>query len=144
MRIDPRASTHCAALLHGVSYTASQTVLPTAERCPIAQVPLNSPICVALPDRRLTDACYPPRPPRAPPPPAIGRPGPNLAGCVLLAGPVLLADPHATSVLKTDEEVEGQRPPGAAGSLSKFFESIALFSESSPKGVLPLSPRAGS
>lgn len=106
---------HCCTASHQWdAYTASQTVLPTAERCPIAQVPLNSPICVALPDRRLTDACYPPRlPPR--------RPGPNLAGCVLLAGPVLLADPHATSVLKTDEEVEGQRPPGAAGSLSKFF-----------------------
>ena len=34
------------------------TVLPTAERCPIAQVPSKRAICVAPPDRRPTDALF--------------------------------------------------------------------------------------
>ena len=54
------------------------TVLPTAERCPDAQVPSKRAICVAPPDRRPTDARHPP---------PLHRSGPHLAVAVFLAGP---------------------------------------------------------
>ena len=120
MRIDPLCCTAARRLISGMHIQHPRLCCLQLRGAPSLRFHSTLVICVALPDRRPTPTRVSARVTHGDPPPAARAP---IWLAVLLAGTVLLADPHSTSVLKTDEEVEGQRPPGAAGSLSPYLPS---------------------